>query len=313
MIPLHEIPSREWFLEAVDLLGRLYRFVDLAGIDEIVRGGSRATNTCHLTFDDGDSSFYDLALPVLRARQIPATLFVSPHVIKSGEPYWFQTLSALRARVPEEAIKDEIAERTGYPREAIEPLSVVPLFLSMTRDTMAAVLGGIAAKVEGEVVPARNLTAAQLREVAGSGLVSVGAHTMTHPVLANEKPGRAAWEVEESVAALSALLDRKVTAFAYPNGTELDFGPREQDALERAGVTLAFTMIPGFVSGECHPLAVPRGGCPNVEGESAILTAARLVCLPWWDRFREATGRRSSERLERLAIRAFPPSAVASS
>jgi hypothetical protein len=103
------------------------------------------------------------------------------------------------------------------------------------------------------------------------------------------------------VKELAAIINRPVRTFAYPNGTPgLDFGAREHRYLQEAGVTVAFTTDVGFFSQSSEPLAIPRGGCPSLRGESPLTRTARLVLLPVWDRLSQ----RGVQARERRAIAA---------
>ena len=56
----------------------------------------------------------------------------------------------------------------------------------------------------------------QLREMQAGGLVSVGAHTRTHPSLPAVGPSQAAWEIRTSREVLEDRLGAAVTSFCYP-------------------------------------------------------------------------------------------------
>jgi peptidoglycan/xylan/chitin deacetylase (PgdA/CDA1 family) len=64
----------------------------------------------------------------------------------------------------------------------------------------------------------RTLTAAELRQLAASSLIEIGAHTVTHAPLSSLSADRQRDELERGRAELETLLDRPVTSFAYPHG-----------------------------------------------------------------------------------------------
>jgi peptidoglycan/xylan/chitin deacetylase (PgdA/CDA1 family) len=306
VVPFHEVPSREWFLNALDIIGRFYRFISLSELEAYFLKGQPFNGACHVTFDDGHSSFYRVAYPVLREMGIPVTLFVSPRTVAAGANYWFQDLAHLRASVEDGAIKDVICELFGCVRRQIDPFPVTSLFLSMTADDMRRVLDTAMTRHDVRLPEGGcNITADQLREVVRSGLVTVGGHTLDHPVLSNETDQRAAIEIHESVAALSNMVNAPVSAFAYPNGTEgLDFGAREQRLADEAGVRVAFSTDVGFFGARTNRLAIPRGGCPSLQSESRMWSTGRLMFLSVWDRARRMLHpARASEWDERHAIR----------
>lgn len=311
IVPFHEIPSVEWFTGALDALARFYRFVSLADVVASLRGERGGNNVCHLTFDDGHLTFYSHALPVLRSRSLPATLFVSPKVIRERASYWFQDLAWQRAHVGDPAVRSVIAGVVNCAVEDLERFDLFSICATLDIESIRTSLAAVAARHRIDPMPAPNVTLEQLREAADSGLVTIGAHTLDHPVLANETDARAEREIRDSVSELAGLLNRPVTAFAYPNGTRgLDFGPREQRYLRAAGVEVAVSTDHGFFSRGTDPLALPRGGCPDLHGEPPMWTLTRLAFLPWWDRTRAALHpRRLSQRQERQAIHALRRSA----
>src|SRR3989344_2999992 len=46
------------------------------------------------TFDDGNSSVYELAYPFLSSRGIPFSIFVNSRNLRTGEPHWFELVEA---------------------------------------------------------------------------------------------------------------------------------------------------------------------------------------------------------------------------
>ena len=304
-ILFHNLPSRDWFGNALRSLGRFYRFVPLSGVEEYFSGGARFNSCCHVTFDDGDASFYRDGFPVLRDMGVPATLFISPRTIIDRSHYWFQELAICSRHVAPVDIRTAMSDVLGWPADRIQTFSVMSLFLCMPIADIHRVLEALKARYHVSLTESPNMTVDQVREVARSGLVTIGAHSMDHPVLGNETDARAREEIERSVVEVSRMIDAPVAAFAYPNGTEtIDFGAREQHVLRGAGVRLAFSTDPGFFGAATNPLAIPRGGCPRLEGEPEFRTAARLVLLPalaWLNR--QAFAGRRSEPAERRAIR----------
>lgn len=112
--------------------------------------------------------------------------------------------------------------------------------------------------------PGRFLTAAQIREMAASGLVEFGGHTAGHTVLTEVPKEVAKREIEENRAWLAEVLGRPPATFAYPCGAFTN----ETIALVReAGYSAALTMRKGMrpVAEDpfrIHRQIVPRGCRP---------------------------------------------------
>src|SRR5580698_92788 len=61
----------------LDWIGRRYRFVDLDELGARLESGDPSVGSlAALTFDDGYRDFYELALPLLQRKGIPAALFI---------------------------------------------------------------------------------------------------------------------------------------------------------------------------------------------------------------------------------------------
>ena len=89
---------------------------------------------------------------------------------------------------------------------------------------------------------AENVTASELRALADSGLVALGAHTLSHPILRNETASCSEDEIVRSVSELSSLVGRQVRYFAYPNGLPGSISPSVRKYISaKAGVDLAFS------------------------------------------------------------------------
>ena len=99
------------------------------------------------------------------------------------------------------------------------------------------------------------LNVTKLRELAGSG-VTIGAHTLSHPMLSQMPEGVAMVEIVESRALLEAALGVKVWAFAYPFGDPKSVGLRELSLAQRAGFDCAF--VNTELGHRDSPFAVPR-------------------------------------------------------
>ena len=87
-----------------------------------------------------------------------------------------------------------------------------------------------------------NLDTWMLSEIAKSGLVEIGAHTMNHSYLTGLPLKRVKYEVMESKKYLEDRLGIKVSSFAYPYGA---FDNTTIDVVKKAGFRAAVTTIPG--------------------------------------------------------------------
>jgi peptidoglycan/xylan/chitin deacetylase (PgdA/CDA1 family) len=301
VLHFHRTPSAAWFRSALETTGRLYRFVAADDLRAYFHGGQRCDGACHVTFDDGDRSFVEVALPVLEALNVPATLFVAPDVLAGKRNYWFQELRYLRQQVDDATIRRQIASQTGWDYTQIAPYSIVALFKALPLAVIWEAIDKLERTHGLPPAPPASITLEAVAALDRHALVTIGAHSLTHPVLANESAAEAERQIAGSVKQLAALLGRPVRDFAYPNGAAgLDYGPREQAILRAAGVDLAFATDSGYFGPATDPLAIPRAGLAASARETGPWILAKLLLTPVWDRLRRDKENRERRRLAAL-------------
>jgi peptidoglycan/xylan/chitin deacetylase (PgdA/CDA1 family) len=102
----------------------------------------------------------------------------------------------------------------------------------------------------------RLLNACQLKQMAQAG-VSIGAHTLSHPVLSRCREEEVRREIARSKSEIERVLERPVWAFAYPFGDPLTMGEREVRIAREAGFACAFLNV-GGVANRSNPFALSR-------------------------------------------------------
>jgi peptidoglycan/xylan/chitin deacetylase (PgdA/CDA1 family) len=105
-----------------------------------------------------------------------------------------------------------------------------------------------------------------LKQLGAAGM-SLGAHSLSHPVL-SLLSSEAAWrEIAESRHGLEQALGREVWALAYPFGDPLSVTQREVEMAERAGFSCAFLDVGGGFGAKTARFALPR---VHVTGEMSL-------------------------------------------
>jgi len=101
------------------------------------------------------------------------------------------------------------------------------------------------------------MTSAELRQLSAFGM-TVGAHTLTHPVLSQLPPELAWSEIADSRARLEAVLGKKIWAFAYPFGDAASVSPRIISMTKQAGFDAAFMNVGGGLGVNLPMHTLPR-------------------------------------------------------
>lgn len=113
--------------------------------------------------------------------------------------------------------------------------------------------------VQDSVLAARFLTleVAGLRQLAAAGM-SIGAHSLSHPILARASEDLAWREISECRTVLEKALGQTVWAFAYPIGNAATVTARDLRLAEQAGFRCAFMNAGGGFRAKIDRFALPR-------------------------------------------------------
>lgn len=101
------------------------------------------------------------------------------------------------------------------------------------------------------------LTLIELQQLASAGM-TIGAHTLTHPILACLPAGLAWNEIVESRSRIEAAIGRKIWAFAYPFGDAGSVTPEVVAMAKQAGFDAAFLNIGGGLGTDLPRHTLPR-------------------------------------------------------
>jgi peptidoglycan/xylan/chitin deacetylase (PgdA/CDA1 family) len=103
----------------------------------------------------------------------------------------------------------------------------------------------------------RLLTQPELAQLSESGM-TIGAHTLTHPVLSLCSEEEAFREIKQSKVDIERAVGKPVWAFAYPFGNPATMGEREIRLAQDAGYSCAFLNVESWDSGSAHLFQLPR-------------------------------------------------------
>jgi peptidoglycan/xylan/chitin deacetylase (PgdA/CDA1 family) len=101
--------------------------------------------------------------------------------------------------------------------------------------------------------------------MAEGGLVEVGAHTVTHPVLATLPVTAQRDEIHRSKSSLEEILGHSVTSFSYPHGS---YTLETTTLLREAGFTQACSSIADVVWQNTDGFQLPRQIVKDWDGET---------------------------------------------
>ena len=207
-----------------EVCGWLKSWLNVLPLDEAVarlETGSLPARAACITFDDGYADNYHVALPILQRHGLTATFFIATGFLDGGRMWNDTIIESIRAcSLP---VLD--LSTLGLGRHALGSL-----------DDRRAAMAALIAQIKYRPVDARAAITEQLAQLAGvqppddlmltsnevkvlrhAGM-QIGAHTVSHPILARLTDEQARQEIEGSKRFLEQLLGERVGLFAYPNG-----------------------------------------------------------------------------------------------
>lgn len=207
-------------------------FIPLAEQIETL-GRRRPVHAVSVTFDDGYRDNLTHALPVLEAHGVPATVFVATGLIDGTAPLWWVALEDRAATVG--------CDQVGLT------------FDDLRRDHLTGGGRTVAARMEDFGIAADWAALAQremmswseIRTAAEHPLLTIAAHTVSHPNLTALSTSSALAEMVVSRNRIADEIGTPPKLFAYPFGSLEECGPREFALAREAGFTAAVTTYAG--------------------------------------------------------------------
>ena len=221
----------------------------------IVKGGNLPSRSVLVTCDDGLANNLSEMLPILQSESVSCLFFVTGESCREqAGVLWYEELYHLVAtgQVPDQDLQAifEIdglnLRQRGVQATWWSCVTGASRFKRSLRAEKIGLLRTICKSTAPTLSETRwtLLNVRELRQLARSGM-SIGAHTMSHPVLAECTEDEALQEIIESKAELERVLAQPVWAFAYPFGSSATMGKREVNLARDAGFECAFVNAGG--------------------------------------------------------------------
>ncbi len=245
----------------------LRKHFDIVSLDQALDPADPASRPrAVITFDDGDIGLFTHLMPIVEAEALPVTLYIATAQIESGQPYWFdRIMNALQNPIRSTISIDtggpktwHVGPETGVARwmvisDILETLKRVPpaLRVALTLEILQQ-----AGPVQSRFTPLAPLSADQLRTLAQSPHITIGAHSHCHNLLDQIPLEEAAYSIRTSRRLLQDWTNQPINHFAYPNGNH---NPDLHDAVKQAGFASATVLGSKLCDPlRTNPYAIPR-------------------------------------------------------
>jgi peptidoglycan/xylan/chitin deacetylase (PgdA/CDA1 family) len=245
--------SRRMLERHVDWIARRFQVVSLEDLPSVSERTRTPMPLAAITFDDGYRDVYEHAVPLLKRKGLPATVFVATDYVGSDAALPHDRLYLLLTRASRRW--RSFSEQLLRLLQGLDlPLATPAMFVlsrsvqSALRTLITTLSGAHVQRVidalEKECGPVgvvpdgfRLMTWSMVHDLSRAG-IGIGSHTKSHALLTNESPDRVADETLGSQGALIAQLGRPSAAFAYPDGR---FDATAARAVAAAGFQIAVT------------------------------------------------------------------------
>lgn len=250
----------KWQMEA---LASCFNVLPLSDALDKLQKGTLPPRCICITFDDGYRSTHDLALPILKKYNLPATVFIATSYLDGSNMWNDRIIEAVR-HLPQGTLDlsnaglgtHPISNQIDRENTADRLISAAKYLPSQQRLALTQELENL---IESAQRPGLMLSHDMIRSLADNGF-EIGGHTVTHPILTKLNDGLAQNEIEQCKLELEAITGKPVRLFAYPNGKPgIDYDERHIQMAKLAGYSAAFVTTMGAASRDTDFFQIPRG------------------------------------------------------
>jgi len=250
----------------LEYLSNHYRVVPLSEIARLLASGDGLPpGIAAITIDDGYRDFYEIAFPVFRRFNAPASVFIVTGFVDQQTWMWTDKLRYVLPRARTSRLEFKIGGRRRLV-DLSGPLSPFELAVCINSelkslpdeqkdDSIYEVASALGVELP-DTPPAEfgSVSWNQIREMDSAG-IEIGSHTLTHPILTNVGSERLHRELAESRERIESVVGHPVNLFCYPNG---NYNAAVQREAARAGYQCAVTSEHGFNDASTNPFELRR-------------------------------------------------------
>jgi peptidoglycan/xylan/chitin deacetylase (PgdA/CDA1 family) len=244
-----------------------YEFVPIADVPVrlAARANAKRPRFAVVTLDDGYIDTYSVAYPILRGHGVPFTVYITTHFVDRQAPIWWYLLEEHLQAVTELDVEFRGETQRFRPRSPDEKRAAFVAIEKMFLSCSGAESADLATRLFGDRAVREScdrlmMTWDQVVELHRSGLVTIGAHTCRHLVLACLDAEEARAEIRGSRQELEKRLGAPIQHFAFPYGGQGKVGAREVRLARECGLLTAVTTRQSNLFAEHidHLHALPR-------------------------------------------------------
>lgn len=188
-----------------------------------------------ITFDDAYKSFYNIAAPLLKKHNLPATVFLPTDYIDTDELFWWDELIYLCNKMSCEKFYETVFSVYFFPDSKLQyalnngdayfKLAILRYLKEFSTREVFKFFRFIRGKFQELYVDSKNLfrqntamTWEQVEELSKTEHIEIGSHTLSHCLLEQCSLETARKEIVQSKQIIEHHTQQKVVSFCYPAG-----------------------------------------------------------------------------------------------
>jgi peptidoglycan/xylan/chitin deacetylase (PgdA/CDA1 family) len=283
------IPPKLYVKSFQRQLLHLKKWYDVITLDQLIQNIKERNGfskpTVVITIDDGFQDNYDVAFPILRQLNLPATIFLTSGLVGTQSSPWIDEI-ALAIRDCKATsfyfpllFGDEVITLSGYEAKAQAFHRIFQEMLYLDHKKKLEILKELLLNLRGnsDLSKVRDRIMLEWKEIKemSRNMISFQAHTLSHPTLSKMPLEKAVFEIRESKRIIEKQLGTRVKHFAVPNGKDKDFIEELRDYCRNGGFESIATTNFGCVKEGTDPYNLPRI-CPDSRPYAFAVELARL-------------------------------------
>lgn len=259
------------FVRQMKYLSTHFRVVSLRdAIDQMSGpdGSASQKPMAVVTFDDGYAGNRRVLLPIVKALNLPVTVFIATRAIQDQSIYWYDRL--INGLQGEQRVVLDLthlslgkyrinASRGSENWREIERLleDLKTLEPERREKVSGDILSDVPIAIKRDSYHVAPLTIKELRELSECPLVNIGAHSHCHNLLTQLQDHDVEVSVNKSKQLIESWIKRPIHHFAYPNG---NYSDTVINIVKKSGLQCGITTVARPWEKGDSLFAIPRVG-----------------------------------------------------
>lgn len=231
-------PGKKLFNKSINWLNRNnFKFISTQELIDYLKGEHCIPRgSIWLSLDDGWKDNIQNVIPKIQKENIPIIIFITTGPVRHNSSFWW-----------------DFAEENRNLLQKNNNLEKKDLYFISEKNRRKIINSLL--NIQGVKNKCNAMSIKDVSKIASNPHISIGAHTVNHPILINCTNNEIEYEINMSKKHIEEWIKEKVKTFAYPNGC---FNGREKTILKDLGFDLAATCENKIINKQVDIYKIPR-------------------------------------------------------